>query len=111
VLAAVADDDRPMIARDPSMLAVMALADQVGGLRRLYPDHRRERGRQGGDGAHLHKRSRRAEKPFISVNCAAIPENLLESELFGTRRAPSPGALARPHRQVRGGQRRHPAAR
>ncbi len=31
----------------------------------------------------IHSRSRRAEKPFIKVNCAAIPENLLESEIFG----------------------------
>ena len=31
----------------------------------------------------LHKYSLRADKPFITINCAAIPENLLESELFG----------------------------
>ena len=31
----------------------------------------------------LHKRSRRSEGPFIAINCAAVPENLLESELFG----------------------------
>lgn len=31
----------------------------------------------------IHKKSRRSAKPFISINCGAIPENLLESELFG----------------------------
>jgi DNA-binding NtrC family response regulator len=31
----------------------------------------------------LHKRSRRSGKPFIAVNCSAVPETLLESELFG----------------------------
>ncbi|HWQ78511.1 MAG TPA: sigma 54-interacting transcriptional regulator [Anaerovoracaceae bacterium] len=31
----------------------------------------------------IHKRSKRAEYPFIEINCGAIPENLLESELFG----------------------------
>ena len=31
----------------------------------------------------IHKKSRRCAKPFISINCGAIPENLLESELFG----------------------------
>ncbi|RPJ17520.1 MAG: sigma-54 factor interaction domain-containing protein, partial [Deltaproteobacteria bacterium] len=31
----------------------------------------------------IHKKSRRRAKPFISINCGAIPENLLESELFG----------------------------
>ncbi len=43
----------------------------------------------------VHTRSQRAKKPFISVNCAAIPENLLESELFGHEKGAFTGALAR----------------
>ena len=55
----------------------------------------------------LHARSARAAKPFVAVNCAALPEGLIEAELFGyeegaftgARRQGSPGLL----RQAQGG--------
>jgi formate hydrogenlyase transcriptional activator len=43
----------------------------------------------------LHSRSARAEKPFIKVNCAALPISLVESELFGHERGAFSGAIQR----------------
>src|ERR1700761_238156 len=95
VLAAVSDDERPLVTRDPAMQQMLKLAEQVA-----PSDASILITGESGVGKEvmarfLHKKSRRSERPFISVNCAAIPENLLESELFGHEKGAFTGALAR----------------
>src|SRR5690606_29452868 len=95
VLAAVADDERPMISADPAMKAVIQLADQVARSEASILITGESGVGKEVMARYLHAGSRRADKPFISVNCAAIPDNLLESELFGHEKGAFTGALAR----------------
>jgi len=95
VLAAVADDDRPLVFQDPAMGAVIALADQVAPSEASILITGESGVGKEVMARYVHVKSRRAERPFISVNCAAIPENLLESELFGHEKGAFTGAVAR----------------
>jgi two-component system response regulator FlrC len=95
VLAAIGDDNRPMIARDPGMDAVIRLADQIAPSEASILITGESGVGKEVMARYVHQKSRRASKPFISVNCAAIPENLLESELFGHEKGAFTGAVAR----------------
>ena len=95
VLAAVSDDDRPLVTRDPAMQTVLSLADQVAASDASILITGESGVGKEVMARYVHKKSRRADRPFISVNCAAIPENLLESELFGHEKGAFTGALAR----------------
>jgi DNA-binding NtrC family response regulator len=95
VIAAVAEEARDLIVRDDAMARVIRLADQVA-----PSDASILITGESGTGKevlarHVHAKSHRAEKPFIAVNCAAIPEHLLESELFGHEKGAFTGAIAR----------------
>jgi DNA-binding NtrC family response regulator len=95
VLAAVADDTREMIYRDEAMAKVVRLAQQIA-----TSDASVLITGESGTGKEVvarfvHGRSNRSKKPIITINCAAIPENLLESELFGHEKGAFTGALAR----------------
>jgi len=95
VLSAVADDEKPMISADPAMKAVIGLADQVARSEASILVTGESGVGKEVMARYLHENSRRKDKPFISVNCAAIPDNLLESELFGHEKGAFTGAVAR----------------
>jgi DNA-binding NtrC family response regulator len=84
-----------MVVHDPGMMAVLGLADQVAGSDASILITGESGVGKEVIARYVHQKSRRASKPFISVNCAAIPENLLESELFGHEKGAFTGAVAR----------------
>ncbi len=95
ILEAVARDKSDFIFRDPIMERVVKLALQVAGSEASVLITG-----ESGVGKEVmarlvQQKSKRKDRPFISVNCAAIPENLLESELFGHEKGSFTGAIAR----------------
>lgn len=95
VFEAVAEEQSAIVHADAGTAKVLKLADQVApsdaSILITGPS---------GTGKELmaryiHNRSKRKDGRFVAVNCAAIPENLLESELFGYEKGAFTGAVAR----------------
>lgn len=85
---------KSIIARSPKMQEVLAVVDRVAPTNSTVL-----LGGESGAGKDMiaraiHQHSRRSSGPFIKINCAAIPENLLESELFGYEKGAFTGAVA-----------------
>jgi two-component system response regulator FlrC len=84
--------DEP-VAADERTHALLALAGRVAGS-----DVTAMIGGESGTGKevlarYIHRRSRRAHGPFVAINCAAIPENMLEATLFGYEKGAFTGAV------------------
>ena len=86
---------RPIVTRDPGMIRLLKMVDAVAST----PATILVEGESGTGkellARFLHERSTRAHRPFVAVNCAALPDNLLESELFGFEKGAFSGAANR----------------
>lgn len=94
VLAQINDDDpyNAIIGRSDKMQAVFDLVEKVADSDSTILITGETGTGKGLVAKAIHQNSNRKNKPFISINCGAIPENLLESELFGHVRGAFTGA-------------------
>jgi DNA-binding NtrC family response regulator len=95
VLEAVSEEQTSVIFNDPLMAGTLKLAAQIAPSEASVLITG-----ESGTGKEvlakfIHSKSKRSNEKFVSVNCAAIPDNLLESELFGHEKGAFTGAIAK----------------
>jgi two-component system, response regulator FlrC len=95
IFASISAEESTLQSDDSAMQDVIRLADQVAGSNASVLLTGESGVGKEVMARYIHARSKRADAPFIAVNCAAIPENLLESELFGHEKSAFTGAQAR----------------
>lgn len=84
-----------IIGRHPAVLRVLALAKQVAQSKATVLISGESGTGKEMFARYLHHNSNRLDKPFVAINCAALPEHLLESELFGHEKGAFTGAINR----------------
>jgi DNA-binding NtrC family response regulator len=95
VLSAVTEESHAIIHKDPRTAELLALADKVAASEASVLIVGASGTGKEMMARYVHAKSRRSEERFVAVNCAAIPEALLESELFGHEKGAFTGAVAR----------------
>lgn len=85
-------DSAELVARSPAMKKVAELATRAASIESTILVTGESGAGKGAVAEFIHRKSSRQKKPFVQVNCAAIPPNLVESELFGVRRGAFTGA-------------------
>lgn len=95
IFEAVTEESHALIHRDARMAETLRLASQVANSSASILITGESGTGKEIISRYVHRKSNRADKPFVAVNCAAIPDNLLESELFGHEKGAFTGAQAR----------------
>ena len=95
ILEAASGESHALVVRDPVMAATVRRTELVAKSEASILISGESGTGKEVIARHIHRRSRRAGGPFVALNCAAMPENLLESELFGHEKGAFSGAIAR----------------